>query len=342
MTAASHPPSDAELAERIARMICAMQPGASSVEVTDLRRLSGGNARRAWAFTAGWDVIGKRHRVHCVMLCKVGAGQLEADLGREFRTLAALSGRELPIPRTLWLDEAGVFLGVPGFVMERGEGVSDVLALLNPADPAITRTLVEHLLRIGAALHAADWRGADLDFLADGPVEDAPRRELQRWEDRFRQNRMEPHPILSSIFDWLHRHLPSPSHISVVHGDFRIGNFLYRERRIELLLDWEMVHLGDPLEDVAWIYRRLWSPEAFLPLPDAIAIYAAAAGRSVRATDLLYYRIFSEMKFAVISMTAARSYFDGRTENLRLAGRMFAVPECLERCLAWMDQWEAA
>jgi aminoglycoside phosphotransferase (APT) family kinase protein len=103
-----------------------------------------------------------------------------------------------------------------------------------------------------------------------------------------------------------------------------------------------MVHLGDPLEDLAWAYRRLWSPQSSLPLDDAVAAYAAAAGRDVPAADLLYYRIFSEMKFAVISLTAARSYFDGKTGNLRLAGRMFAVRECLQRCLDWVDLREAA
>lgn len=201
---------------------------------------------------------------------------------------------------------------------------------------------MEQLLRIGADLHPLDWRAAGLGFLADGAPEEAPRREVARWEAQFQHNRMEPHPILCSVFDWLHRNLPAPARLSIVHGDFRIGNFLHRNGRIERLLDWEMVHLGDPLEDVAWLYRRLWSPEAFLPLDEAVAVYAAAAGGAVDPADLLYYRVFSEAKFAAISMTAARSYADGRTENLRLAGRMFVVPDCLERCLDWMDRRDAA
>jgi aminoglycoside phosphotransferase (APT) family kinase protein len=338
----SHAPLGPTMEQRVARMICALQPDTSGVVVADLKRLSGGNARQAWAFTVDWQQAGEQRHKSCVMLCKAGAGQLEVDLGREFRTLAALVGTGLPLPRVLWLDEHGAFLGMPGFVMERGKGESGIVPLLGATEPATTRSLTQQLIRIGADLHNTDWQRTGLSFLASGDKAQAALQELARWEAQFQQNRMEPLPIMSSVFEWLRRHLPTPSRISLVHGDFRLGNFLYRDSKIELLLDWEMAHLGDPLEDLAWLYRALWSPQAFLSLDEAVALYESVADRRVRPVDLLYYRIFSEAKFAVISLTAARSYYDGRSENLRLAGRMFTVPECLELCLRWIDQWEAA
>lgn len=335
------PAVPAPMQQRVANMIGALQPGAVDVEIADLNRLTGGNARHAWAFTASWGEPKERQYKRCVMLCKAGAGQLEADLGREFRTLAALGRTSLPSPRVLWLDERGTYLGMPGFVMERGDGESSILPLLDATDRGTTRSLAGQLIRIGADLHRVDWQTAGLGFLVKGDAALAPIQELARWEAQYLQNRMEPLPVLASIFEWLRRRLPAPKRVALVHGDFRLGNFLYSSGKIELLLDWEMAHLGDPLEDLTWIYRPLWSPKAFLPLDDAIAIYEVAANCKVRPTDLLYYRIFSEAKFAVISLTAARNYRDGRTEKLRLAGRMFTVPECLELCLQWMDQWEA-
>ncbi len=333
--------AQAGLAQRIADLIRAREPEASTVEVGELTRLSGGNARQAWSFVANWNGgLGPRSK-QCVMLCKAGAGQLEADIGREYRILAALQQSDVPSPRVLWLDETGDHLGMPGFVMEQGVGEASILPLLRP-DSTMTRPLTEQLLRVAADLHQVDWKKEGLGFLAEGDPAQAPARELERWRNQFLQNRLEPLPILASVFEWLRLNIPASSRVSIVHGDLRLGNFLYRGDRIELLLDWEMAHLGDPLEDIAWVYRALWSPAAFLPLDEAAAVYGNAIGRSPPPRDLLYYRIFSEAKFAVISLTAARNYADGRTENLRMAGRMFRVPECLALCLRWIDQWEDA
>ena len=57
----------------------------------------------------------------------------------------------------------------------------------------------------------------------------------------------------------------------MVHGDFRFGNVLYDDTRVTAMLDWEMVHLGDPLEDLAWAYRTRWSLEQFVPLDEFVA-----------------------------------------------------------------------
>lgn len=329
-----------DMQSRFSRLVAA-QEAARDVEITGLKRLNGGNARTAWSFDAEWTAEGKPHRKRCVALCKAGTGQLDVELGREFRVLAALGGADLPTPKALWLDEHGTVLGMPGFVMERGEGEASPLPLLKASDPAWSRALTEQLIRIGAGLHAVDWRTAGLHFLVESDASLAPLQELERWEAQFRRHRLEPLPILASVFEWLRRHLPVPSHLAVVHGDFRLGNFLYSHGRVQLLLDWEMAHLGDPVEDIAWVYHPLWSPQAFLSIEDAVAAYGQASGAAISPRHLLYYRIFSEAKFAVISLTAARAYYDGRTENLRLAGRMYSVVDCLELCLDWIDQWEA-
>jgi aminoglycoside phosphotransferase (APT) family kinase protein len=326
---------------RFARLIGAQEAGAHDVQIIGLKQLGGGNARNAWAFDAAWCAGGRQRTERCVALCKAGAGQLDAELGREFRVLKAIEAAELPTPRALWLDEHGNWLGMPAFVMARGDGDASILPLLHTAEPAQTRSLTQQFLQIGARLHQVDWQTMGLDFLVDGAASQAPRQEIERWQAQYERHRLEPLPILASIFEWLRRHLPIPRPVALVHGDFRLGNFLYREGRVQLLLDWEMAHLGDPLEDIAWAYRQLWSPQAFLPLDAAVAVYATAAGSAVAPKDLLYYRIFSEAKFATISLTAASNFADGRTDNLRFAGRMYSVADCLGLCLDWIDEWEA-
>jgi aminoglycoside phosphotransferase (APT) family kinase protein len=140
---------------------------------------------------------------------------------------------------------------------------------------------------------------------------------------------MEPLPALAFVFDWLEDRLPAPCQAVLVHGDLRLGNFLHDGEAVTLLLDWELAHFGDPVEDLAWMYRRLWSPQAFLPLASALRLYAEGGGGRIEPDRLLWYRVFSEARHAVISLTAVRRFMDGETGNLRHAGRVSMVNECL-------------
>lgn len=332
---------DASMAARIAALVQGRQPGARDVQVTGVKALSGGNARRAWDFDASWSDGAGQHTQPCVLLARPEAGQLEVDMQREFATLSALHPTGLPVPQALWLDEDGALLGMPGFVMARGEGRAGVTDLLKPGSTT-TRTLSVQLIRIAAQLHALDFNALRPSLVPPGDPRDAPRQVLLQWEDQFRNQRMEPLPALASVFGWLRRNLPATPRIAVVHGDFRLGNFLHANGRITLLLDWEISHLGDPLEDIAWAYRRMWGPQDFLSIEEAVKVYEVAGGRKRDPRDLAWYRIFSEAKFAVISLTAARSFIDGRTGNLRMSDRASMVNGCLRLAHQWIAEQEAA
>jgi hypothetical protein len=86
----------------------------------------------------------------------------------------------------------------------------------------------------------------------------------------------------------------------------------------------------------------MWGPHDFLPIEDAIKVYEAAGGLRRDPRDLAWYRIFSEVKFAVISLTAARSFIDRRTDNLRMAGRASMVDECLLQAHHWIIDFEGS
>lgn len=332
---------DASMAARIAALVQGSQPGARHVRVTGVKALSGGNARRAWAFDVAWTDAAGPQTAACVLLARLEAGQLETDMRHEFNTLSALHPTGLPVPRPLWLDEDGLRLGMPGFVMARGEGRAGVTDLLN-ADSAVTKPLTEQLIRIAAQLHSLDHRKLTPSLAAGDGADDAPRQVLRHWENQFRKQRMEPLPALASVFGWLQRNLPVPPNVAVVHGDLRLGNFLHANGRITLLLDWELSHLGDPLEDIAWAYRRLWGPHDHLPITDALKVYEQAGGERRDPRHLAWHRIFAEAKFAVISLTAARSFIDGHSNNLRMSGRASMVNACLQQAHEWIVEQEAA
>lgn len=330
------------LQARLERLVQVGQPGARGVTVSSPRLLTGGNARQAWAFDATWSDADGDQRCECVLLARVGPGQVEASLRGEFDTLQALQGTGLPAPRPLWIDETGSVLGMPGFAMQRGHGRGSLAELLRPGStlsvPQV-RELVRQLVGLGAKLHALDWRA--LRPAPEGGVVPghAALQVLAQWESQFLRRRLEPLPALASVFGWLRRHPPG-SDVALVHGDFRLGNFLHDGERITLLLDWEMAHLGHPLEDIAWAYRQDWSPQHVVSLDECVGWYEQASGRPVDRGALQWWRIFSEVKFAVISLTAARLFADGASDNLRLAARASMVAACVRSCFDGIEELE--
>ena len=114
----------------------------------------------------------------------------------------------------------------------------------------------------------------------------------------------------------------------LVHGDFRLGNFLIvREggaAHLSGLLDWEMVHVGDPHEDLAWCVSHLWRAStpyasALLPPAEFLAAYTAAGGVPVDPTRLRFWSVLAIVKMIAIMLTGLAAFRDGRTPDLRLA-----------------------
>ncbi len=320
-----------ELADRLEAFLRAQNPGGFEVGIEELERVSGGNAREAWAFEL---VLDDQEGIPCIMLMQAGAGQLESDLASEYRVLEALHGSGVPAPRALWLDADGSALGAPTVIMERVTGVTDILALRAPEPAERNRAIALAFADAAAKLHTVAVGG--LGFLGNPTHETAAAEQVTLWEAQFLKHRMEPHPAIAFAFQWLKSHAPVAPRVSLVHGDYRFGNFLFEDERITALLDWEMAHLGDPAEDIAWAYRKLWTPEMHLPLDGFVARYHAAGGPAIKPENLLFYRLFGEIKHAVISLTAARSFADGRTANLRLADRMTLALPCIKQFLDWL------
>lgn len=325
------------LASSIGRLIEQSLREADEVEVGALQPLFGGNARKAWSFELRYRIGGRPERLACVMLCQVDGRQVESDIAQEFSVLYQLGGKGLRVPRALAVDASGTTVGAPSIVLERLPGKASAADFLNAPDVARARRLTEDLAVVAAELHGTPCPTAAFDPALKSPTpRDLAAHQVKHWATTFEDQRMEPLPIMASLFTWLRDHLPEPRRISLVHGDLRPGNFLFEGERVEGLLDWEMAHAGDPLEDIAWIYRPLWSPERFVALRDFVALYGRLAGFEVAWADVLYYRVFSELKFATISLTAARAFSRGATRNLRHADRAATVGPCLRRCLEWI------
>ncbi|MEZ5232468.1 MAG: phosphotransferase [Acidimicrobiales bacterium] len=135
-------------------------------------------------------------------------------------------------------------------------------------------------------------------------VERAASDQLEHWAAVFERQRLEPLPGPRAR-DRVVAGAPA-GHAARGRGAWRppLGNLLHDGDRLTALLDWEMVHLGDPNEDLGWVYRDLWTPAA-LPFEAFLDAYEAAAARPVDRTALRWWQVFSELKHSVISLTAA-------------------------------------
>src|SRR5881296_1859542 len=218
--------ADDDLGARLARFV-GERLGAP-VRVTHLERSTEGFSQETFVF----DVEAGRERRGYVIKREPVAGLLEPyDLKPEFRVLHALSDDPLPSPPTPWFEEDPTVLDRPFYVMERLPGDVPIPAAradgTPPFDDAARAVLGPEVVEALARLHALDWRGLGLDFLAaPSPGREAAERELGRWEDRIRRSGLPVHPALAEALLWLRRHTPATDEVTLVHGDYRLGNFL--------------------------------------------------------------------------------------------------------------------
>src|SRR6185295_14820015 len=136
-----------------------------------------------------------------------------------------------PSPPTPWFERDPAVLERAFYVMERLPGdVPLPTATADGAGPftdAERRTLGPEIACTLARLHALDWRRLGLAFLgAPPPGSAAAERELARWEARIAASALPVEPALAEALHWLRGHLPRTDDVALVHGDYRLGNFL--------------------------------------------------------------------------------------------------------------------
>jgi len=317
-----------ELEANLARFL-AERLGAP-VQVRRLERNTEGFSQETFSFDAE---LGRETRRY-VAKREPPAGLLEPyDLETEFRVLHGLSGKGVLSPPTPWFSDDVRVLERPFYVMERLPGEVPLPTAgpsgSGPFTPAEREALAGQVAAALARLHAVDWQKLGFEFLGDpAPGRGAAERELARWEERIARAGFPTPPLLADALSWLRRSLPRAEAITLVHGDFRLGNWLVEQRgdgaTLCGVLDWEMVHLGDPLEDLAWCSCELWRggtpwAGAMIAPEEFFAAYARASGRAVDPERMAFYRVLAVVKMIAIMLTGIRAFRDGRTTDLRMA-----------------------
>ena len=272
----------------------------------------------------------------------------------ELLAMRSLEGSAVPVPRAYWGgDDASIF-GAPFLFCEKIAGDA-VVPWVAPGQPALEdgyrQKLALQFVDALAALHCVPWREKPIAKLADlaaEPItaENAARLTVEHWEAQIARWAMRPYPLVEWGVRWLKRNCPVAPRVAIVHGDYRTGNFLEQGGRITAILDWELVHLGDPHEDLGWVslpvYRggtayigRLAEPEWFYRR------YGEQAGFTVDMRSVRYYQAFSQLKLAATHMAAARCFEEGRFNDMRMPAMGSQVAICLKQMEKTIDAAEA-
>jgi aminoglycoside phosphotransferase (APT) family kinase protein len=244
----------------------------------------------------------------------------------EFESLSALAASEVPAPRVYLASDDPAILGAPFFLSEKVEGDTPLPwgSQGQTIQGARRESLAADFISALAALHRFDWRATPLAKWGEGVTpENAALKQVDDWEARFRRWALRPHPMAHRALQWLRGNAPVAERLSLVHGDYRLGNFLERDGRISAILDWELVHLGDPVEDLGWAFLPQYRGGTPLVCglaseTDFLSRYEAQSGRPIGPASLRFYRVFSLLKLAFTHMAAARCFEDGLFHDLRM------------------------
>src|SRR4051794_12996539 len=252
------------------------------------RQLSGGASRETWSFSAGGrPLIAQLQRV-------------AHDPPREPQAplLRAAKAAGVPVAEVVADGADDPVLGIEYTVMDALPGTADAQTILD----ANGEELLDQIAAALAAVHRMPS--------AEGPAPDplAELREMHRALGR-------PHPVFDVAFAALERERPVTGPEGFVHGDFRMGNLLVDGERLTAVLDWELAHSGDQLEDLGWLCVRAWRfhrgdrPAAGLGTREELAAaYERHAGVEVDRAALAWWELFGTLRWGVITVLQYASH----------------------------------
>ena len=289
--------SDPEIVQRM------LAAALDAERVSDIELLTGGATRQTWrAVVDGRKVVAQRQ------------ADAERDMRVEADVLRAAERGGVSVPRVLACVEApdGVVTLVTRFV----DGETIARRLLRDAEYARAREhLVDQLGQAMARLHQVDVDAAPGLQRVD---------ELTLYREQLDEHG-EPHPTFELALRWLDERRPEPERECIVHGDLRLGNLIVDHDGLAAVIDWELAHIGSPLQDLGWACVPAWRFGSALPAAGVgtreqlLDAYNAEAGTTFTVDDLRWWEVFGILRWGVMCITQARRHLSGSTRSHELA-----------------------
>ncbi len=220
-----------------------------SVRVVDCQLITGGYSRQ---MSKVWVEESGTKRGYIIRQDPPpGQAIIDTDRATEWEVLSTLhrSGK-IPMPAPLWFDPTGEELGSPGIVIEMFDGEAYITATRR-LDPSEQAKFAPRLAEVGAALAAFPIEEAPACLERPASWDEYIDSRIQLWVDAEKRH-VDRDPFMRLIASYLRSNRPPPVPLGLVHGDFQVGNVLTGGAGPDVLVDWELTHIGDPREDLGW------------------------------------------------------------------------------------------
>ena len=306
------------------------------VSLVSVERLSGGASQETYRIT----VETRQGNVVHAMRRAAGGVQSEPVVGHpglEAEALLIQSAKHsgVPEPEIYYVLKPSDELG-SGFIMEWLEGEAlGARITRGEAYADLRKSLAYECGKIMAQVHQIDLDQTGLRQKLD---EVSPRDFVEQTWERYKLFDT-PHPMIDYTAVWLMDNLPATYTPSLVHNDFRNGNFMVSESEIVAVLDWELAHIGDPMRDLGWICVNSWRFGGSKPVggfgeyEDLFKGYEEISGLQVDPKAVKFWEVFGSFWWAVGCLGMAEHYRNGPDKTVERPAIGRRSSECQIDCV---------
>jgi aminoglycoside phosphotransferase (APT) family kinase protein len=296
-----------------ARLVDVLTPVLGTrVTVANLRELTGGASRTTWSFDA---VTASTRRA---LILRTGSpDEVHAGMELEAGAQQAAAAAGAPVPHVLVADNSPAALGNPFLVCDFIAGETIVRRIQRQLDDDGRAKLLAQCAQALAAIHRAEPpRGIGLTELD----------QLDQWRAQL-DEMGDTTATFEWAFRWLGANRPPASPPRLVHGDFRMGNLIVDGSQLAAVLDWELVHIGQVYEDLAWFCIRAWrfgAPESLAAgglgsIGRFLTAYEEAGGMALDRASIRWWLVLATLRWGVICRYQAERHLSGQTRSVELA-----------------------
>ncbi|OBB33520.1 acyl-CoA dehydrogenase [Mycolicibacterium peregrinum] len=282
------------------------------VSVANLRELTGGASRTTWSFDAVTDSARRP------LILRTGApDEVHAGMELEAGAQRAAAAAGAPVPHVLVADDSVAALGDPFLICDFIGGETIVRRIQRMLDDAGRARLLTQCAQALAAIHRAE--PPELAGLVELD-------QISQWRGQL-DEMGDTTATFEWAFRWLETNRPHASPLRLVHGDFRMGNLIVDDSGLAAVLDWELVHLGEVYEDLAWFCIRAWRFGApgdlgaggLGSIENFLSAYEQAGGQTLDRSAIRWWLVLATLRWGVICRYQAERHLSGQTRSVELA-----------------------
>jgi aminoglycoside phosphotransferase (APT) family kinase protein len=314
------------------------KPGFSpELEVIDLRTHASGWSRETISFVIGPQTPTSQAE-RLVIRFEKDSGVLDTDLEREYKVMAAVDDYGVPIPSTYFYEVDHALFNREFFLTEFIDG--DVLDVWDKSDRTRLeiaweeKTIAKDFVEILGSIHSVPL--SDSAVFRDITGEQFSEELRESWIGLYEEVKPKSEPIIDEAIRWFRKHPPVVDEVTLIHNDYRIGNIIVKDDKINAVLDWELAQVGDPMFDLGYASMNMFSGQYYEPTSGLASgllernwfydYYEEVTGREVDTYAVTYWRAFSIFRSITIWFKEMTLLVEGKIQSIDQFSHQNAIP----------------